>query len=1075
MLVKKEKGRVTTERMDPYLGLARGSQPHAGLLAYSAGVTDLPAGLYEEVITQGLHARLAPSIEAGLVQREELEPDDAPEILARYIGALARRALRAQSKSRDEAGRLAAQITTANQVVTLLSRLVPEQARADDLIAASQELLLAIAKAGQHPGAAIFPIRPKTPLASSALLANRGGERILYALKSELVSADRVDLICAFVKWSGLRMLLGPLTDLVERGGRLRIVTTTYMGATDLRAVDELARLGAEVKVSYETQATRLHAKAWHFHRATGYSTAYVGSSNMSRAALTDGVEWNVRLSAVEAPHLIEAFADNFESYWEDEGFESYNAGDEQQRERLREALALEREGPRDLPPELVTFDITPHPHQRQVLDELEAERAVHGRYRNLVVMATGTGKTIVAALDYRRLAATGLSRLLFVAHREEILIASRIKFRHVLKNSAFGELLKGDEKPQRWQHVFASVQSLAQIDLDRELHPERFDVIVIDEFHHAAAATYARLLDHVEPKVLLGLTATPERADGRDITSYFGGHVAVELRLWEAIDRGLLVPFHYFGVNDETSLAQLKFSRATGYDVAGLTALYTGDDARVRLIIKAVEAQVEDWRRMRALGFCVSIQHSEYMARKFREAGIPAAAVTSRTAAEERAGALARLKARDVNILFTVDLFNEGVDLPEIDTVLMLRPTDSATVFLQQLGRGLRRAPDKASLTVLDFIGVQHTDFSFEAKIRAMAGGSRKKATEAVEAGFPSLPSGCDIQLDRIARQTILDNLRGNLRLSWNRVTGELRGLGDVSLTEFLEQCGLDVEDIYRPANGTWSGLRAAAGLPIPEAGPQDGHLDGALRRMLHIDDTERLDLLEQLTNGEQPEDTARTRRLLAMANCLLWKAARADSPAEAMLSRLLLEQRRTAELRELLPVLRSRLRRVARPVDQDGALPLHVHARYRRVEAEAAFGGEYKGQPTGVTWLPQQAADLFFVDLEKSEKHRSESTRYEDRVITPTLFQWESQNSTSTDSAVGQRYIHHAERGSTVHLFVRERKKADGKLGAPPYCYLGPATYVSHTGQRPMRIHWRLEYELPLDVFSSWRALTS
>jgi hypothetical protein len=404
-----------------------------------------------------------------------------------------------------------------------------------------------------------------------------------------------------------------------------------------------------------------------------------------------------------------------------------------------------------------------------------------------------------------------------------------------------------------------------------------------------------------------------------------------------------------------------------------------------------------------------------------------------------------------------------------------MLRPTDSATVFLQQLGRGLRRAPDKASLTVLDFIGVQHTDFSFEAKIRAMAGGSRKKATEAVEAGFPSLPSGCDIQLDRIARQTILDNLRGNLRLSWNRVTGELRGLGDVSLTEFLEQCGLDVEDIYRPANGTWSGLRAAAGLPIPEAGPQDGHLDGALRRMLHIDDTERLDLLEQLTNGEQPEDTARTRRLLAMANCLLWKAARADSPAEAMLSRLLLEQRRTAELRELLPVLRSRLRRVARPVDQDGALPLHVHARYRRVEAEAAFGGEYKGQPTGVTWLPQQAADLFFVDLEKSEKHRSESTRYEDRVITPTLFQWESQNSTSTDSAVGQRYIHHAERGSTVHLFVRERKKADGKLGAPPYCYLGPATYVSHTGQRPMRIHWRLEYELPLDVFSSWRALTS
>jgi len=1037
-------------------------------------VTRLPAGLYEEIITEGLALRLSSDHETRLVLREPIVAEDAPEILARHIGALTRRALRAQSKSGDEAEQLAAQIEMANRIISLLGHLVSEPESSQDLVAASRELLLAVAQERDVPGAVVFPIRPETPLAASALLANRGGARIGHALKRELASADEVDLICAFVKWSGLRMLLEPLTELVERGGRLRVVTTTYLGASDLRAIDELAKLGALVKISYETQSTRLHAKAWHFHRRSGYSTAYVGSSNMSRPALTDGIEWNVRLSAVEAPHLIEAFADNFEAYWDDEAFEAYDVNSEADQTRLRKALELERRGPQDLPLELVTFDITPHPHQRQVLDELDAERTVHGRWRNLVVMATGTGKTIVAALDYRRLAAQGFKSLLFVAHREEILAKSLSTFRHVLKDPQFGELLTGQKKPEQWRHVFASVQSLTRIDLERDLHPERFDMIIVDEFHHAGAATYARLLDHVEPKVLLGLTATPERTDGRDVTSYFGGHIAVDLRLWEAIDRGLLVPFQYFGINDETNLARLRFSRATGYDTAALTVLYTGDDARVRLIVKELEKQVEDWRRMRALGFCVSIEHAEYMARKFEKAGIPAAAVTSRTPAEERAGALGRLRAREVNILFSVDLFNEGVDLPEIDTVLMLRPTESATVFLQQLGRGLRRAPDKASLTVLDFIGVQHSDFRFEAKIRALTGGSRKQAIDAVERDFPALPSGCDIELDRIARKAILKNLHDSLRTTWTRTTAELTALGDVGLAHFLEQTGLDVEDVYRPVNGTWSGLRTAAGLPIPAPGPQDSLLDSALRRMLHIDDTERLDLLGQLIEGRLPADELRARRLLAMANCMLWKSAHTDSAAEQVLGQLLVEQRRVEELRELLPILRARLRRVAQPVDPHGPLPLHVHARYSRVEAEAAFGGEYKGQPNGVTWLPQQAADLFYVDLEKSEKHRSESTRYKDRVITPTLFQWESQNSTSADSRVGQRYIHHAERGSTVHLFVRERKKADGKLGAPPFWYLGPAVYESHTGDRPMRIHWRLQYPLPLDVFSAWRKLT-
>ena len=1045
-------------------------------MRYGVAVTELPAGLYEHIVTNSLDERLAIAAELGRVLREPIDPDDAPELLGRYVGALTRQALRAYSKAggKDTAAQLGQQIATVNRMVGALGELLPDGIGDADTVAASKELLLAVANGAALPGEQQFPGRPVVPLSASALFANRGRERIGHALLSELESADRVDLICAFIKWSGLRLLRDRLAEVVARGGELRVVTTTYMGASDLRAVDELVRIGAKVKVSYETQATRLHAKAWHFHRRSGTSTAYVGSSNMSMPALTDGVEWNVRFSEVEQGNLLLSFADNFESYWEDPEFELYDPQDQQQQDRLRRALETERSGPRPLSLELAPFDITPHPHQRQVLDELTAERELHQRHRNLVVMATGTGKTMVAAMDYRRLREQGkVDSLLFVAHRQEILGQAQSTFRHVLKESDFGEQYVGGKRPEAWKHVFASVQSLAGVDLDRQLHPERFDMVIVDEFHHATARTYARLLDHLNPTYLLGLTATPERSDEGDITRWFDGHTAVDLRLWEAIDRGLLVPFHYFGVNDETDLQRLRFTRSSGYDVQQLTALYTGDDARVRLVLGEVRRRVLDPARMRAIGFCVSISHAQFMAAKFNAAGVPALAVTSKSTAAERDDAIAALKKRQVNVLFTVDLFNEGVDIPQIDTVLFLRPTQSATVFLQQLGRGLRRAEAKESLTVLDFIGAQHADFRFEPKIRALSGGTLRQAVQAVEQGFPALPSGCAVQLDQVARQTVLANLRSTLSPRWTRTVSELRALGDVPLGSFLDETGLRPEDVYRPKDGTWTGLRSAAGLPVTPAGPSDGVLERALCRILHIDDPERLDYLTALAEGRIPAGSRPSERLAAMANSVLWGDAHLDSPLEQALRLLLAEPRRSEELLQLLPVLRARMRRLTWPVSAEGALPLHVHARYTRAEAVAAFGKEYKGQPTGVEWFPESQADAFFVTLVKSEHQFSESTRYEDRVITPTLFQWETQGKVAEDSAEGQRYIHHAERGSSLHLFVRATKRADGRLGAPPFLYLGPASYESHVNDRPMRIKLRLAHALPLDVFTEWSQL--
>src|SRR4051794_19878360 len=860
---------------------------------------DVPPGLYEDLLTTALNNRLVDT-DSERVQLNPLDPAVAHEALARHITKLTAHALRLAGG--DGASGVRRQVELANDIIKAITALSPDAAAPEESIAEPARNLLALADPAGTPGPVTFPRRPEIPLSTSALLVNgRGQPRIGHEVDRELLSADRVDLLCAFIKWRGLRVLEHGLADLRRRGGRLRVITTTYIGATDKRAIDRLVELGAEVKVSYETRTTRLHAKAWLFRRSTGLSTAYVGSSNLSKTALTDGLEWNVRLSNVEQSHLLETFAETFESYWADPSFETYDSS--RDGDRLREALSAERGGPTDLPLEITSLDVRPFGYQQEILDELQAEREIHGRWRNLVVMATGTGKTIVSALDYRRLRAAGTAEtVLFVAHREELLTQSLSTFRHVLRQGDFGELFVGGQRPREWRHVFASVQSLSQLDL-AALHPSRFDLVVVDEFHHAMAATYQRLLEHLTPKVLLGLTATPERTDGTDIRTWFDGHTAIELRLWEALEQGHLAPFQYFGIHDDVALDQLKWRRGQGYDVAELTNLYTSNDRRVRLVLQAVRDKIQDPGHMRALGFCVSIQHAEYMAHRFTAAGIPSRAVTAQTSREERAAALAALRERTVNVLFTVDLFNEGIDLPTVDTVLFLRPTESATIFLQQLGRGLRLSEDKAELTVLDFIGAQHKEFRFDLRFRALNGATRRGLQREVEQGFPTLPAGCHIELDRVAQEIVLNNIKQSLNVSWKGLVAEARAQQGPTLAQFLEETGIEVEDLYRGNGRSWLDLRRAAGWEDEAPGPDDKALGAAFGRMLHMDDVERLRFVRELAESPATMEGVdeRQSRLAAMLHFSLWGARTPFSSMEASLERLLSNPGRARELAEL------------------------------------------------------------------------------------------------------------------------------------------------------------------------------
>ncbi|MEI2715351.1 MAG: DUF3427 domain-containing protein [Nocardioides sp.] len=1015
----------------------------------------LAPGLHEALITTELAQRL--ELVTG-AQLGGVDAADLPYVLARHVAENARRAF--ASGSAEDA------LALANQLLVTL---------ADAEVSAPPAQLLRIAPE-PGPGVLTFPdVRPRTPLSDAALLTNAISEPSLGPeLRTEVDTSDHVDLLCAFVRWAGLRLLDPELRRLRERAGRLRVITTTYTGSTERRALDHLVReYDAEVKVQYDAQRTRLHAKAWMFHRATGFDTAYVGSSNLTHTAMLEGVEWNVRLSRVATPTLLEKFNATFDTYWHDSAFEVYRPREDAA--RLDHALA-EAGGriSRDrITLSLSGLDVTPYPYQQEMLDEIEAERVVHDRHRNLVVAATGTGKTVVAALDYRRLITDPARKpsLLFVAHRKEILTQSLRTYREVLSDANFGELYVDGEFPTQWRHVFASVQSLTSYGVS-QLPADAFDLVVIDEFHHAAAATYRALLDRLSPRELLGLTATPERADGVNVRdAFFDGRTATELRLWDALGAELLCPFHYFGIADNTDLSQVAWKRGR-YDDAELSRLFTGNDARTRIVLKQLQEKVLDPGSMRALGFCVSIDHAVYMAAAFNAAGIASLALTSRSSGAERLEALAALRDGTVNALFVVDLFNEGVDIPSVDTVLFLRPTESATIFLQQLGRGLRRTADKAVLTVLDFVGHQHKRFRWDLKLTALTGLSRSRLGAAVDEDFPFLPSGCQIVMDKSTQAAVLANLKSQVGGRWSDLLFELRSIGDVDLRGYLIESGAMLPDVVR-GDRSWTRLRREAGFESRPAGPLEGALLKRGRSLVHVDDAVRAAAYSRLLSGLDAESRLE-QQLAAMLFFSLWPGGGGFASVEEGLAALRAERPAAEELSTLVDLGFSSARRATSPLSLD--VPLAVHGRYRREEVLAALGDASVAKPPvnfreGVLWVPDLNVDAFFIQLHKSEAAFSPTTMYRDYPISPTLFHWESQSRTSLASPTGQRYLSGA---STVLLFCRQTSSDEYGSGAP-YLFLGPASYVSHSGERPIAITWRLETPMPIDFFTAAKVVAT
>ncbi|HEY0896733.1 MAG TPA: DUF3427 domain-containing protein [Sphingobacteriaceae bacterium] len=560
---------------------------------------------------------------------------------------------------------------------------------------------------------------------------------------------------------------------------------------------------------------------------------------------------------------------------------------------------------------------------------------------------------------------------------------------------------------------------------------------------------------------------------DGEDILKDFCSTIAAEIRLPEAINRKLLSPFQYFAVSDSVDLTQVSW-RNGRYDINELTNLYTSEDRRVGEVLLNCEKYLTDLHEVRAVGFCVSQAHAQYMTEKFILAGLKAEYLTSNSISD-RDGVRLRLRNKEINYLFVVDIFNEGVDIPEIDTVLFLRPTESLTIFLQQLGRGLRLADSKDCLTVLDFVGNANVQYDFEHKFRALVGKTHTSIGKEIEDEFPHLPLGCSIILEKKAKEVILQNIRESVNFNRTSLIAKIRSFKlnstlPLTLKNFLEFNHLDLPLLYK--KGSWKRLLVAAGVIEDFADPQEGELTRFMKqRLLQCNSYAYLSFIKRLIR-EDCEITNPTKEeeiLLLMLHYDLWRKAGRDLGHRTLTESIATVRNNPvmiSELEELVDYLINQIGFVEKDIELLFPSPLKLHSRYNRDQILTVLGlhtfEKASRNKEGVAENKDRNVEALFITLKKSEKEYSPTTLYDDYAINEYLFHWQSQNATSPESKKGQSYLKNRELGKIILLFVREQN-LDEYGNTMSYVFLGEANFIKSSGSKPMNIEWKLKQPMP------------
>jgi superfamily II DNA or RNA helicase/HKD family nuclease len=919
---------------------------------------------------------------------------------------------------------------------------------------------------------------PQTGLRKPWLFSSSRTEpSLLSELTSELKTTDSVDILVSFITWSGVRKIydllknITSLNALGESKTKLRIITTTYMGATEAKAVKALAELpNVGLRISLDGRRTRLHAKAWIFKRENGFGTAYIGSANLSASALVNGIEWTLKVTERNNLEVYQNADAHFETLWNDTEFQLFDPYNPSHLEALERSLREQSGRDRNRYDTILNatptwFELQPKAYQQEMLNSLAAEREMN-RNRNLVVAATGTGKTVVAAFDYARLAKQqgGQPKLLFIAHRVQILLQAIETFRQVLRDSNFGELMDGNHQPQHYDHLFATITTINSKQLVTELGQQYWMMVIIDEAHHLPAPSFDRFATLIKPKILLGLTATPERSDGTSLARYFDarpdGSPAVSLRLWDALSQQLLCPFEYYATHDDVDFSSVNW-RGASTDAA-LSNILSASDARATSALRALEDYTADLNATKAIGFCVSVQHVEFMTAFFNSRGVPTSALTGSNSPAEREQVIKALECGSIKVIFTCDLFNEGVDIPSVNVLLLLRPTQSSVLFQQQIGRGLRLYPEKESCLILDFIGTYSQEFRFDILFRSLTNQSRKALIDSVENSFGILPPGCHIQFDKVSKERVLENLKLTLRLNARRLRAELAAWAStkvetpITLREFLLDNQIELVDIYA-GNHYWTEHKRSVGLPCLSEGALEEKWSKRLTTIFLVDDRSLLSEWHRfIVNGVG--DTVRSQMLIYQIETV----ALMDSTEF-----LVLLNNNPAFKQELLEIIEWQLdqsNRTSVPISSTEPYPLSLFCRYTRQQILCAINHHNSEQRPAFRegCLPIEASktEFMFITLDKTSGF-AESVQYHDFAISPELFHWQTQNRASATNATGRRYLDSQKgNGWRFQIFVRENQDSG-------FFALGEVDMNSHKIQRPLQITWQLKHPMPVEIY--------
>ncbi|MBP1933240.1 DEAD/DEAH box helicase [Ammoniphilus resinae] len=927
------------------------------------------------------------------------------------------------------------------------------------------------------------------------LIVNSEKGNLLNELIKSLNDCESFYFSVAFVNFSGLQLLLDTFKDLEGKGIKGKILTSTYLNFTDPKALKRIKGFeNIDLKVFITDKEIGFHTKVYIFENKDHYKVI-IGSSNITQSALKSNVEWNVEIISKQEDLFLKDVLNEYNKLWEcsnyvDASFliqyESFI--DELKKLETTKKLTFEH-----------TKTINPNQMQHRAIENLERLRN-HGEKKGLVIAATGTGKTYMSAFDVINYKP---NRILFIVHREEILKKAKETFEKLMNGEkVVTGLFTGNKKEKDADYLFSTIQTISRY--YKEFDVDYFDYIIIDEAHHAASPSYQKVLNHFTPRFTLGMTATPERSDGHSIFDYFDNNVALEVRLHEALEEELVIPFHYFGVTD---IEGIDLSDVNIDDIAEITKRLKVNE-RTDFIIEKINFYGHDGGKRKCLAFCASIDHAKYMTEEFNKRGYNTFYLTGEDSIERRDFYIRKLEddEDDLEIIFTVDIFNEGVDIPSVNTVLMLRPTNSPIIFIQQLGRGLRKHDGKTFLTVLDFIGNHSKTFLIAIALNGCRYYDKDSLKVSVATGFANIPGCTHIHLDKISQERILAqidlenfNSMKYLKEEYFEFKKMNQGKTPYLLLDYLKYDGSPDPIKFIEKENTY--LHFVAKVE-KDKGLQnllsDANFEGALKELsnkLPIKRIHEFVILKYLVDHDEisyekarneilkyvkkvDEDTVRhafeclnhnyydSQQKKGKLKLVVYSSGGSLYKSEEFASMVANDGFKAY----IIDIINYGIIRYEKEFQEDyyGVPHFKLYEQYQMIDA--ALLSNYRKIHSafrGSGLLSHEGEYFLFVDLHKEEGIK-ETIRYKDKFIDERYFQWQTPNSTSQNTDRGKNIIFNKDRGINLHLFVRKYKEIDGK--SEPYIYIGKGNSVKFYGEKPITVILELENEVPSSIYTEF-----